>query len=181
MDPNPSLLADAPLEVLEARTLFRSPSIRRRGAASLRRLGSGRLLMTFLIGTGPGHVNDGAVMLTHSDDDGATWDEPFPIYAVPGWDSLPLGGIAHVRDDLLHLVVGRVKFDASLGGVRSYLERTFNDRIFVIAFLSNAALAILLVWVGDQLAVDLATAVVVVLGVRIFQNLAAIRRRVFGG
>ena len=71
--------------------------------------------------------------------------------------------------------------DASLGGVRSYLERTFNDRIFVIAFLSNAALAILLVWVGDQLAVDLATAVVVVLGVRIFQNLAAIRRRVFGG
>ena len=71
--------------------------------------------------------------------------------------------------------------DASLGGGRSYLERTFNDRIFVIAFLSNAALAILLVWVGDQLAVDLATAVVVVLGVRIFQNLAAIRRRVFGG
>ena len=38
-----------------------------------------------------------------------------------------------------------------------------------------------LVWVGDQLGVDLTTAVVVVFGVRIFQNLAAIRRRVFGG
>jgi small basic protein len=71
--------------------------------------------------------------------------------------------------------------DAGLGGVRSYLERTFNDRIFVIAFLSNAAVAVFLVWVGDQLGVDLVTAVVVVLGVRIFQNLAAIRRRVFGG
>jgi small basic protein len=71
--------------------------------------------------------------------------------------------------------------DAGLGGVRSYLERTFNDRIFVIAFLSNAAVAIFLVWVGDQLGADLSTAVVVVLGVRIFQNLAAIRRRVFGG
>lgn len=71
--------------------------------------------------------------------------------------------------------------DAGLGGVRTYLEHTFNDRIFVIAFLSNAAVAIFLVWVGDQLGVDLSTAVVVVLGVRIFQNLAAIRRRVFGG
>jgi small basic protein len=71
--------------------------------------------------------------------------------------------------------------DAGLGGVRTYLEHTFNDRIFVIAFISNAAVAIFLVWVGDQLGADFSTAVVVVLGVRIFQNLAAIRRRVFGG
>ena len=71
--------------------------------------------------------------------------------------------------------------DSSFGGVRSYLERTFNDRIFVIAFVTNAGLAMGLVWVGDQLGVDLTTAIVVVFGVRIFQNLAAIRRRVFGG
>ena len=72
--------------------------------------------------------------------------------------------------------------DSSFGGIRSYLERTFNDRIFVLAFVSNAALAIFLVWVGDQLGVsDFATAVVIVFGVRIFQNLAAIRRRVLGG
>ena len=71
--------------------------------------------------------------------------------------------------------------DATLGGVRSSLERTFNDRIFVIAFLSNAAVAVALVWLGDQLDVDLVTAVVVVLGIRIFQNVAAIRRRLIGG
>jgi small basic protein len=71
--------------------------------------------------------------------------------------------------------------DAGLGGVRSYLEHTFNDRIFVIAFVTNGALAVFLVWVGDQVGADLVTAVAVVLGVRIFQNLAAIRRRVFGG
>src|SRR6478735_5225828 len=71
--------------------------------------------------------------------------------------------------------------DSSFGGIRTYLERTFNDRIFVIAFVTNAALAMGLVWVGDQLGVDLTTAIVVVFGVRIFQNLAAIRRRVFGG
>lgn len=71
--------------------------------------------------------------------------------------------------------------DASFGGFRSYLERTFNDRIFVVAFATNALVAAGLVWVGDQLAVDLTTAVVVVFGVRIFQNVAAIRRRVFRG
>jgi small basic protein len=71
--------------------------------------------------------------------------------------------------------------DASFGGVRTYIERTFNDRIFVVSFLTNALLAMGLVWVGDQLGSDFSTAVVIVLGVRIFQNVAAIRRRVFGG
>lgn len=71
--------------------------------------------------------------------------------------------------------------DAAFGGARAYLDRTFNDRVFVLAFASNAVVAATLVWLGDQLAVDLTTAVVVVFGVRIFQNLAALRRRLFGG
>ena len=71
--------------------------------------------------------------------------------------------------------------DASFGGVRAYVEKTFNDRVFVLAFVSNAAVAAGLVWLGDQLSVDLTTAVAVVFGIRIFQNLAALRRRLFGG
>jgi small basic protein len=71
--------------------------------------------------------------------------------------------------------------DASFGGIRAYVEGTFNDRVFVLAFVSNAAVAAGLVWLGDQLTVDLTTAVVVVFGIRIFQNLAALRRRLFGG
>jgi small basic protein len=71
--------------------------------------------------------------------------------------------------------------DSSLGGVRAYLEHTFNDRVFVLAFVTNAVVAAGLVWLGDQLSVDLTTAVVVVFGIRIFQNLAALRRRLFGG
>jgi small basic protein len=71
--------------------------------------------------------------------------------------------------------------DASFGGIRAYVERTFNDRVFVLAFVTNALVAAGLVWLGDQLAVDLTTAVVVVFGIRIFQNLAALRRRLFGG
>src|SRR3954469_3290915 len=71
--------------------------------------------------------------------------------------------------------------DAAFGGFRSWLEQTFNDRVFLISFVLNAVVAVALVWVGDQLAADVSTAVVVVFGIRIFQNVAAIRRRVFGG
>ena len=84
--PNPQLLADAPVEVLESRTLFRVG--RRSGAAAAAQPAPPRDRPPAAgvpdRAPGPEHVNDGAVMLTHSDDDGATWDEPFPIYAVPG-------------------------------------------------------------------------------------------------
>lgn len=88
-----------------------------------------------------------------------------------------------VPQDLTRYVAMAVvaAIDASFGGVRAYLEKTFNDRIFVISFVLNAVVAAFLVWIGDQLGVDLTTAVVVVFGVRIFQNVAAVRRRVFGG
>lgn len=71
--------------------------------------------------------------------------------------------------------------DSSFGGVRSWMEQTFNDRIFLISFLINAVVAVTLVWIGDHLSADVSTAIIVVFGIRIFQNVAAIRRRVFGG
>ncbi|MDP8970617.1 MAG: small basic family protein [Actinomycetota bacterium] len=71
--------------------------------------------------------------------------------------------------------------DAIFGGTRARLEGAFSERIFLVSFLSNIVLAVFLVYLGDQLSVgsELSTAVVVVLGVRIFQNLAAVRRHVF--
>lgn len=71
--------------------------------------------------------------------------------------------------------------DALFGAVRARLDHTFSDRIFLISFLSNVVLAVFLVFLGDQLNVGdaLETAVIVVFGVRIFQNLAAVRRHVF--
>ena len=55
--------------------------------------------------------------------------------------------------------------DAIFGGIRARLDGTFSDRVFL----------------GDQLGVgsELSTAVVVVLGVRMFQNLAEVRRQLF--
>ncbi len=70
--------------------------------------------------------------------------------------------------------------DSVFGGLRARFEGTFNDRVFVVSFLSNAVLAALLVYAGNRLGVqDMSIAVVVVFGVRIFQNLAAIRRILF--
>lgn len=71
--------------------------------------------------------------------------------------------------------------DAVVGAVRALGERRFNDRVFVVSFISNVFIAALMVFLGDQLGVgsQLSTAVVVVLGIRIFGNAAAIRRRIF--
>jgi small basic protein len=66
--------------------------------------------------------------------------------------------------------------DALFGAFRAYLEGTFTDRVFVVSFISNVLIAAVIVYVGDQIGVgsQLATAVVVVLGIRIFTNAAAI-------
>lgn len=71
--------------------------------------------------------------------------------------------------------------DAVFGGLRAYLDGIFNDRVFVISFVSNVLIAAMIVYLGDQLGVggQLSTGVIVVLGIRIFSNVAAIRRHVF--
>lgn len=71
--------------------------------------------------------------------------------------------------------------DAVFGAFRALLEGVFEDRVFVVSFLSNVVVAAFIVFLGDQLGVgsQLSTGVVVVLAARIFSNLAAIRRRVF--
>ena len=71
--------------------------------------------------------------------------------------------------------------DALLGAARSFFERNFSDRVFVISFISNVGTAVLLVYIGTLLGVSsqLTTAVIVVLGIRIFSNVSAIRRFIF--
>jgi len=71
--------------------------------------------------------------------------------------------------------------DAVFGAVRAVLDGIFNDKVFVVSFLSNVVVAAFIVFLGDQLGVgsQLSTGVVVVLGVRIFSNVASIRRHLF--
>ncbi|KAB7743018.1 DUF1290 domain-containing protein [Nostocoides sp. F2B08] len=71
--------------------------------------------------------------------------------------------------------------DAVFGAIRAVLDGIFDDKVFVISFLSNVVVAALIVFIGDQLGVgsQLSTGVVVVLGIRIFSNVASIRRHLF--
>ncbi|HYJ76952.1 MAG TPA: small basic family protein [Actinomycetes bacterium] len=71
--------------------------------------------------------------------------------------------------------------DAVFGGLRALLDGIFDDRVFVVSFVANVVVAALIVYLGDQLGVgsQLSTGVVVVLGIRIFSNAAAIRRHLF--
>lgn len=71
--------------------------------------------------------------------------------------------------------------DAVFGALRAYLDGIFDDKVFVISFVSNVVIAALIVYLGDQLGVggQLSTGVIVVLGIRIFSNVAAIRRHIF--
>lgn len=71
--------------------------------------------------------------------------------------------------------------DAVFGGIRARLDGIFDAKVFVVSFISNVLVAALIVFMGDKLGVggQLSTAVVVVLGIRIFGNAAAIRRHVF--
>ncbi|HWG99821.1 MAG TPA: small basic family protein [Pilimelia sp.] len=71
--------------------------------------------------------------------------------------------------------------DAVFGGIRAKLDRIFDDKQFVISFIFNVLVAGVIVYLGDQLGAggQLSTGVVVVLGVRIFANAAAIRRHLF--
>ncbi|MBN1170859.1 MAG: small basic family protein [Micromonosporaceae bacterium] len=71
--------------------------------------------------------------------------------------------------------------DAVFGGIRAKLDGIFDDKQFVVSFVSNVLVAALIVYLGDQLGAggQLSTSVVVVLGIRIFGNVAAIRRHLF--
>lgn len=71
--------------------------------------------------------------------------------------------------------------DAVFGGLRAFLDGIFDDKVFVISFVSNVLIAASIVYLGDKLGVggQLSTGVIVVLGIRIFSNVAAIRRHLF--
>jgi hypothetical protein len=115
--PTPRLVPDGPLELVSARTLFDHRPIGRRSAASVVRIEStGRLLMCFSEVAGRALRNQAALMLSQSEDEGATWSEPLAVYAYPGWFCLAMGGLARVHDSNVKLMLGRILLDLSVGG-----------------------------------------------------------------
>lgn len=76
-----------------------------------------------------------------------------------------------------YLSVGMLAaLDSVLGGIRAAQEDHFDSKVFLSGFFSNMLLAAFLAYLGDRIGVDLYLAAVVAFGVRLFQNLAVIRR-----
>ena len=66
--------------------------------------------------------------------------------------------------------------DSVFGGLRANMEDHFNPTIFISGFFCNALLAAALTYLGDRLGLEIYYAAVFAFGVRIFQNLAVMRR-----
>ena len=66
--------------------------------------------------------------------------------------------------------------DSVLGAVRAELDGVYDNRIFISGFLVNAIIAVALTFIGDRLGLDLYLVALITFGLRIFQNVALIRR-----
>ena len=66
--------------------------------------------------------------------------------------------------------------DSVLGAVRAELDGTYDNRIFISGFVTNAVVAVLLTFIGDRLSLDLYLVALINVGFRIFNNVAVIRR-----
>lgn len=66
--------------------------------------------------------------------------------------------------------------DTLFGGIRAHLQQVYDDKVFVSGFFFNIALAASLAFLGVHLGVDLYLAAIFAFGVRLFQNIAVIRR-----
>ena len=81
--------------------------------------------------------------------------------------------ITYARYTAVALLAG---LDSIFGAFKAYIAGTFEPRVFLTGLVTNMALAGGLTYVGDKLGVDLSIAAIVAFGVRIFNNLASIRR-----
>jgi small basic protein len=81
--------------------------------------------------------------------------------------------ITYARYTAVALLAG---LDSIFGAFKAYIAGTFEPRVFLSGVVTNMALAGGLTYVGDKLGVDLSIAAIVAFGVRIFNNLASIRR-----
>lgn len=69
--------------------------------------------------------------------------------------------------------------DTLFGGVRAHLQSTFDISVFVSGFFFNTLLAAGLAFLGVYLGIDLYLAAIFAFGVRLFNNIAVIRRLLF--
>lgn len=101
-----------------------------------------------------------------------------PILGLLVGIALGISSDLRVPDEYSHYLSIAVlaALDTLIGGIRAHLQGSFDDRIFISGFFFNIALAAGLAFLGVYLGVDLYLAAIFAFGVRLFQNIAIIRR-----
>jgi small basic protein len=66
--------------------------------------------------------------------------------------------------------------DSIFGALKASLNGRYENAVFISGLITNSAMAGALTFVGDKLGVELYFAAIFAFGVRIFQNIAIIRR-----
>ena len=83
--------------------------------------------------------------------------------------------IPSVYEDYLSIAV-LAALDTMFGGIRAQLQQVYDDKVFISGFFFNILLAAGLAFLGVHIGVDLYLAAIFAFGVRLFQNIAVIRR-----
>ena len=71
-----------------------------------------------------------------------------------------------------------VSIDTLIGSLLASMESKFNDVEVISGFLLNSSAALLMVWLGDYLMLNLYYMALFAVGIRIFKNLSKIRQYV---
>ena len=66
--------------------------------------------------------------------------------------------------------------DSTLGGIKGVMLEKYDGAILMSGFFINGSISAFMVLMGDWIGVDLYYVAIFVFGIRIFQNLAVIRR-----
>lgn len=66
--------------------------------------------------------------------------------------------------------------DTAFGGLRAAIEGNYDNTVFITGFLVNIVMSVFFCYAGILLDIDFYLIVILVLGMRIFQNIAIIRR-----
>ncbi len=70
--------------------------------------------------------------------------------------------------------------DSTFGGITANLQKKFDLKVFLTGFFGNAIIAMMLVFIGIRLNVDIYLAAVIVFSTRLLNNFSVIRRIVLG-
>ena len=114
---NPSFLNNSKLKFVESKKLFQSSDFESPKSPSIIKLDSGKLILLFSCKFLPIDSENSTVMISESENFGKSWATPKPVMNFVGWDCISMGGLAHISDDHLVMIIGRIKIDHSLGKV----------------------------------------------------------------